>query len=116
MTGDNERELSWNRVQCLNVTDDDSELWTFRTESLNFVAVLSFSSGIVDTSDRFGEQMSQQQCIGNETEYDDDDSGNPIWGGIGQVTLAECMEHCQNDTDSYGRPCVAIEWSDDGQE
>jgi len=63
------------------------------------------------------EQMSNQQCYVYETEYDGDKLHNPIFEGggfIGSYTLDECWAHCETSTDSEGRPCVAIEWSDGG--
>ena len=64
------------------------------------------------------EQLANEQCYVNEAEYDDDILHNPIFEGggfIGNYTLAECLAHCDSSTDSKGRPCVAIEWSDGGE-
>lgn len=51
----------------------------------------------------------------NQKQFDDDDVASPIWVGYEQQTLQECMAKCENEVDSRGRPCVAIEWSDEGQ-
>jgi len=61
--------------------------------------------------------LQNQQCYVYETEYDGDRLDNPIFEGggfIGTYTLDECWAHCETSTDSKGRPCVAIEWSDGG--
>ena len=63
-------------------------------------------------------QKAYKQCMVNETQYDGDSTGNPIFeggGSIGTYTLSICKSFCSLRTDSYGRQCVAIEWSDGGQ-
>jgi len=38
---------------------------------------------------------------------------NPIWN-VGTLTLDECLDRCDSETDNQGRECVAIEWKDGG--
>lgn len=70
-----------------------------------------------DTSDHYGSRNLNAQCFVDEIEYDGDRTDNPIFEGggfIGTMTLAQCKSECTSRTDSKGRPCVAIEWSDGG--
>jgi len=57
------------------------------------------------------------QCYVEETVYSGDRLDNPIFEGggfIGTMTLADCLDQCASRSDSKGRPCVAVEWSDGG--
>ena len=66
---------------------------------------------------RSRERIASSQCTVETREYDGDLLHNPVFEGggfIGQLTLEDYKTRCVN-TDSKGRSCVAIEWSDGGQ-
>lgn len=78
-------------------------------------------SGLDDHCDsgnsEYGSRMAQRQCYVHHTEYDGDSVSNPMflnhdWSET--FTLSECQALCDSSSDSHGRPCVAIEWSDGG--
>lgn len=78
-------------------------------------------SGLDDHCDprnsEYGSRMAERQCHVHHTEYDGDRADNPMflnhdWSET--FTLAECQALCDSSSDSHGRPCVAIEWSDGG--
>jgi len=76
-----------------------------------------WSGGSVFPIDHYGSRNLNAQCFVEETEYSGDRLDNPIFetgGFIGTMTLAQCKAECTSRTDSKGRPCVAIEWSDGG--
>jgi len=75
------------------------------------------SGGSVFTIDRFGSRKKKTQCYVKETEYSGDIDNNPVFdsGSLTEMTLAQCKSECTRKTDSYGRPCVAIEWGDEGK-
>jgi len=68
------------------------------------------------TSGGFWESHSYSQCLTDveNLAYPTDQTDNPVFDGSGfadSMTLAECQASCLNSEDSYGRPCVAVEWS-----
>jgi len=76
-----------------------------------------FTSKIVGLPDVYSDRRANAQCFVHEKQYDDDRKDNPIFEGggfVGTMTLADCMAQCDVSTDSKGRACVAIEWSDGG--
>ena len=73
----------------------------------------------INYSAKYSDRIANAQCYTDEVEYDGDRLDNPIFEGggfIGTMTLSECQAACDSRTDSNGRPCVAIEWSDGGNE
>ena len=67
----------------------------------------------------YSSRIANAQCYVDSKEFNDDRVNNPIFEGggfIGTLTLAECQAACDSRTDSRGRPCVAIEWRDGGNE
>ena len=73
----------------------------------------------INCSAKYSDRIANAQCHTDEVEYDGDRLDNPIFEGggfIGTMTLSECQAACDSRTDSNGRPCVAIEWSDGGNE
>ena len=83
-----------------------------------YYAPTTFHSVTYTAINGYGPQLANRQCIVYDTEYDGDRLDNPIFEGggfIGTLTLADCMAHCDLSSDSKGRECVAIEWSDGGQ-
>ena len=46
-------------------------------------------------------------------EFEGDSVSNPVWN-VGSQTLSQCKELCSIGIDEHGRPCVAIEWADEG--
>jgi len=70
-------------------------------------------------SGSYSNQIRSKQCSVSSSliQYAGDNRNNPVFGGggfVGSLTLAECKARCDTDTDSYGRKCVAIEFSDGG--
>jgi len=77
-----------------------------------------WGGGSVFMKDDYAEWNFNAQCYVEETEYSGDRLDNPIFEGggfIGTMTLSDCKSQCARRTDSKGRPCVAIEWSDGGK-
>ena len=64
----------------------------------------------------WGPRLPQKECHSNTTQYDGDTLDNPLFGQETGLTLDECMTKCEETVDEYGRPCVAIEWKDGGEE
>jgi len=67
----------------------------------------------------YSARIPNSQCFvtSDEAIYDGDRTDNPIFGGggfIGSKTLQECADACDTRSDEPGRPCVAFEWSDYG--
>jgi len=76
-----------------------------------------WSGGSVFMKDEYVTRNARAQCYVEQTEYSGDRLDNPIFEGggfIGSMTLSECLEQCGSRTDSKGRSCVAVEWSDGG--
>lgn len=83
----------------------------------SIAGALTLCMGIRATSAGYTSRIANAQCYTDATEYSGDRLDNPIFEGggfIGSLTLAACQKACDEETDTKGRPCVAIEWSDGG--
>ena len=56
----------------------------------------------------------KSQCYSNTVELEGDRLDNPVWS-VGDQTLSQCKAMCSTERDAFGRPCVAIEYKDGGQ-